>query len=231
MTLRYAVICARGGSKRVPEKNLLHLNGNPLLDYTISEAQKSYIFDKIIVNSEDDRILEVARSCGSDLYKRPDEYKSGKIFVIDVIREMMRSLCWENDDEIAVLFPTVPLRTANDLKQSYQIFVENGRTYPVVSVCKYEYPIQTALFVDEEGYLEPVFKEDYKKSTRHDDQQETYRANYAVVWNTVQNMFKQEKLIGVNAIPYYMPLDRSVDIDENYQVKVAELLLKDRDGK
>lgn len=231
MVKRHAIICARGGSTRVPGKNLLKLNGRPLLDYTIAEAQKSDLFHQITVNSDNDQILQVGKDCGARIYKRPEAYASGRVFLIDVAREMMRALAWQAEDEVAILFPTVPLRLAEDIQKSYQIFAENQKQFPVVSVCKYEYPIQTALYVNDQGSLEPVFKEDYKKSTRHDDQDETYRANYAVVWNTVKQYLSQEKLIGVNSIPYLMPLERSVDIDEDYQVKIAELLLENRNGK
>lgn len=231
MSKRNAVICARGGSKRVPGKNLLEFNGKPLLHYTIDAANKSGLFDQIIVNSDDERILNVAESLGAETYKRPEEYKSGTIFLIDVLREMMTSLSWKSNDEVAVLFPTVPLRLAADIQEAYHIFSNNNGQYPVVSVAKYEYPIQTALQVNEAGTLEPVFKDEYKKSTRHDDQQETYRANYAVIWNTVENLLTQEKLIGQNPIPYFMPLKRSVDIDEHYQVLIADLLLKKMGGQ
>lgn len=201
-----------------------------MLHYTINEAKKSGIFDQIIVNSDDDRILSVAKKEGAEIYKRPDSYKAGDIFLIDVVREMMRSLSWPEQDEVAVLFPTVPLRKAHDIQESYRIFEDNNKKYPVVSVTKYEYPIQTALAINKQGSLEAVFKEDYKKSTRHDDQPETYRANYAVIWNTVEKLLSQEKLIGIDPIPYFMPLQRSVDIDEDYQVLIAELLLKNRDN-
>lgn len=223
---RYATICARGGSKRVPGKNLLELCGKPLLHYSISAASQSRLFDSIIVNSEDARILDVAAQCGAETYERPLDTAGDKVFLIDVVREMITTLDWSMEAEVAVLFPTVPLRTAQDIMASHELFVKHGKTAPVVSVCKYEYPVHMALAENEEGRLEPVFRQQYKKSTRHDDQQVTYRANYAVIWNTAGRLMTQEKLIGVNPIPYHMPLERSVDIDEHYQVLVAELLLK-----
>jgi len=230
MNNKYAVICARGGSKRVPGKNLLSLNGKPLLHYTISQARQSGLFDSVIVNSDDERILDVARSCGAEVFIRPEELAGDNVFLIDVVRHMLRELSCDPQDEVAILFPTVPLKTTEDIVESYSLFTRHDRKTPVVSVSKYEYPIHTALSLNEEGKLEPVFSEAYKKSTRHNDQPDTYRANYAIIWNTVKRLLTQEKLIGKAPLPYIMPQERSVDIDDHYQVLIAELLLKHLEG-
>jgi len=225
MLNRIAVVCARGGSKRVPRKNLLNLLGKPLLYYTINESIESFLFDDIIVNSDDEEILSVANELGAKLYKRPSDYSGDNIFLIDVLKEMIFALSLNDDNQIAVLFPTVPLRTSIDIIDSHNLFVENNCLFPVVSVAKYEYPVHVALTVNEYGRLEPLFKEHYKKTTRHDEQVVTYRANYAIIWNTAKGFMGQEKLIGHQPIPYFMPLERSVDVDESYQVLIAELLL------
>lgn len=225
MKNRTAVICARGGSKRVPRKNLLNLLGKPLLYYTINESIKSFLFNDIFVNSDDEEILSVASELGAKLYKRPTDYSGDNIFLIDVLKEMISTLSLNDDNQIAVLFPTVPLRTTMDIIDSHKLFIENKCLCPVVSVAKYEYPVHVALTINKHGKLEPLFKDHYKKSTRHDQQDVIYRANYAIIWNTAKGFMGQENLIGHQPIPYFMPLERSVDIDEYYQVVIAELLL------
>lgn len=228
MPQAYAVICARGGSKRVPGKNLSVLCGKPLLGYTLDAARESGLFADIVVNSEDQRILDLAISLGATPYRRPEALAGDTAFVIDVVRELIVSKGWAGHAVIAVLFPTVPLRTAKDILKAHELFTASGGNTSVVSVTPYEYPIQTALRLDAAGRLEPAMPGDYARSTRHNDHEPSYRATYAVIFNTAANFLTQAKLIGTGAIPCHLPPDRSIDIDEPYQLRLAELLLKDR---
>lgn len=227
MPQAFAVICARGGSKRVPGKNLYTLCGRPIIGYTVDAARDSGLFNDILVNSEDDRILDVAVACGATPYRRPAELAGDTVFLIDVVREMIASRGWPDDAVVAILFPTVPLRTAGDIQKAHALFVANGSRTPVVSVTPYEYPIQTALRVNTAGRLEPALPTDYARSTRHNDHEASYRATYAVIVNTAANLLTQRKLIGLDPIPCHLPPERSIDIDEPFQLRMAELLLKD----
>lgn len=235
MQKTYAVICARGGSKRVPGKNLAMLAGRPILEYTVAAARECGLFDDIVVNSDSEVILEVAAACGATSYRRPEALAGDKVFLIDVLREMIAAKNWPGDAVIAVLFPTAPLRAAQDIVKAHDLFMANGGNTPVVSVTPYEYPIQTALRLNEAGRLIPAMPEAYARSTRHNDHETSYRATYAVIFNTAANFLTQRKLIGVDPIPCHLPPERSIDIDEPFQLLLAELLLKhgmphERDG-
>lgn len=223
----YAVICARGGSKRTPGKNLSTLGGRPILSYTVNAARDSGLFDDIIVNSEDDRILAIAAECGATPYRRPEALAGDTVFLIDVVREMITTRNWPAEAVLAVLFPTVPLRTADDIMKAHALFHEHGGATPVVSVTPYEYPIQTALRINAEGRLEPALPQEYARSTRHNDHEQSYRATYAVIFNTAANLLTQKKLIGTAPIPCHLPPERSIDIDEPYQLHMADLLLQE----
>ena len=228
MRNKIAVFCARGGSKRVKRKNLTMIDGKPLIAYGIEIARKAGIFDQVIVNSEDQEIIDAAGLYGADTYNRPESLATDTTFVIEVVQEMISTLGLMPDDSVAVMFPTCPLTEPEDIKSAYKIFKENGCQSPVVSVTKYEYPIQVALEVNNDNRLQPVFKEAYKSSTRHNSHSASYRANYSVIFNSAGNFLNQKNLIGQFPIPYVMPLERSIDIDEPYQMELAKLMIEKR---
>ena len=227
----YAIIPARAGSRRIPGKNLALVNGKPLLAYTIETARSSSVFDRVIVNSEDAQILDVAATYGAEGYRRPSALASDTAFVIEAVQEMIATLALPDKVVVGVLLPTCPLRTLEDIIESYRIFKTHGCHHPVVSVSKFETPIQLALRITKENYLEPMFPDAYRKSTRTNDQPLSYRANYAVIFNTAGNLKDQTNLIGQHPIPYVMPSERSIDIDESFEMKLAETLLNSGDSR
>jgi len=225
-TAVHAFIPARRGSKRVRNKNLTLINGKPLLAYTIETALRSGVFERVIVNSEDDEIRGVAQQYGAAIYGRPPELASDTTYIIEIIQEMIRTLAWPDDTALGVLFPTCPLRSTHDIQEAYRLFRANGGATPVVSVTSYEYPIQLALTITGDNRLEPVFPDDYRRSTRHNDHPRMYRANFAIIFNNVGNLKAQENLIGRRPIPYVMPQERAVDIDDPHQMQVIKLILE-----
>lgn len=225
----HAVLCARGGSKRLPGKNVALLAGKPMLAYSVESAIASGCFSDVIVNSDSREILDVAINHGAEAYARPAPLGRGDVFIYQVVQEMAATLEWGDADTVSVMFPTVPLRSAEDIRNAFSLFEDHDRLRPVVSVTPFEYPIQTALTTDDSGGLTPVFEADYRRSTRHNDHAPAYRANYGIVINTVGQFMQQTNLIGHSPVPYEMPYDRSIDVDEEYQFRMAELLLKARD--
>ncbi len=226
MSKRYAVIGARGGSSRAPRKNVLPIAGKPMLAYTVEAARESGIFDHVIVNSEDSEILGIAERHGAELYRRPDRLASDTTFMIAVVQEMVQTLELADDDVVSVLFPTCPLRNASDIRGAYEAFMAAGGRTPLAAVAEYDYPIQVALQLNERGRLVPAFGDAYKRSTRHNDHAASYRANYAVMFNTAGNLRRQTNLIGDEPIAYVMPPERSLDIDTPFQMELARLLIE-----
>ncbi len=224
-----AVICARKGSKRVKNKNLQLIGEKPLIAYTIETALRSGIFTDVIVNSEDEEIINVSKKFGATAYQRPNRLSSDTTFVIHVVQEMINTLKFRDDTIVAILFPTCPLREIGDIECALSLYKENDCRKPVVSVTSYEYPIQVALNINKDGCLEPVFSDDYKKSTRHNDHDSVYHANYAVIINNADRLKKQHNLIGNYPIPYIMPPERSIDIDTPFQMDIVKLLLEKKD--
>jgi CMP-N-acetylneuraminic acid synthetase len=220
-----AVICARKGSKRLEKKNIMLVDGKPLIAYTIETAIASDVFSNVIVNSEDGEILAVAERYGAESYLRPQDLASDTTFVIDVVKEMVENYHFEDKVIIGILFPTCPLRNIEDIHNAFKIYKESGCEFPVVSVSPYEYPIHVALDITPDNRLKPIYRDDYKRSTRHNDHKKMYHANYAVIFNNVGNLKRQNNLIGDSPIPYIMPPERSIDIDEPFQMKIVQALM------
>ena len=196
--------------------------------HTIEAAKQSGLFERILVSSEDEEILSVAARFGADPYRRSADLAQGTTFVIDVVKDVVRGVGMDDDDVVVVLFPTCPLRTGEDISEAYQLFVDQGGTTSVVAVTEYDYPIQVSLRLDHAGRLEPVFDASYRASTRHDDQEKAYRANYSILINTAGSYCSQSNLIGDSPIPFFMPLERSIDIDLPYHFEIARLLLENK---
>ena len=215
----YCVIPARGGSKRIPQKNIANLLGKPLLLYAVEAAKDSGIFDDIIVNSDDRNICDLAVKNLVNFYHRPINLATDEALLIDVIKEMLNTYKLNDDSVLGILHPTNPLRTVDDIIRAFDIFKSNDCKCPVVSVSENEHPIQLSLVING-GHVSPLFSELYEVSSRPADyvgHHTTYRYNEAVLFNSVGRLKVQKNLIGDNPIPYVMPKERSVSIDYPYQ--------------
>jgi len=219
------VIPARGGSKRVDNKNLTVINGKPLIAYAIETALQSDIFSKVIVNSDSSEILKVSEKYGAVPYERSQDLGNDTTFIIDVIKELIQKFQLTDEVCLGIMLPTCPLRITNDILDAYRIFTQHERKVAVVSVTNFETPIQLAQFVNNEGRLEPVFPADYGKSTRSTDHRAVYKFNEAIIFNSVGSLKEQSNLIGRSPIPYVMPPERSIIIDCPYQMEMIKLIL------
>jgi len=222
---KIAIIPARGGSKRVLNKNLKLINNKPLFSYSVNAAMESELFDDVYINSDDEAILSKCKEFGAVPYRRPLTYGGDKVFVIDVIKEMLLQIGAEEDWTVGILLPTSPLITPDDIKGAYQLYRQHESSVPVVSVTEYETPIHLAQNLIN-GRLEPVFKSEYAKSTRSTDHGVIYKYNEAIIFNSVKRLMKQSNLIGGSSLPYVMPPERSIMIDYNYQFDMAKMIIE-----
>lgn len=218
------IIPARGGSKRLPRKNLASLDGKPLLAYAVEAAHESGIFDRICVSSDDEEILETAREYGAEARERPEALATDRAQVRDVCAHLLEQLADEENsyDEFGLLLVTSPLRTAGDIREAYRTFHEEEGSF-LMSLVPFSHPPQRAVHVSEEGYVEPFFGPEYMTQTQ---QLETlYRHDGAIVFAEVDPFLKEQKLYGSSVIPYIMPEERAVDIDTKEDLRRAEFLL------
>ncbi len=224
-----AIIPARGGSKSLPGKNIRLLNGKPLIYYTIAEARKSKYLQRIIVSTEDSQIAEIARKYGAEVIDRPvalaqDDTPSRPVYQ-HVIRYLEETEGFH--PEIAVsLQPTSPCRLAEDIDGAIELFLKSDCD-SVVGVCETEHP-PFWTFTLEAGRLNPVIK-GWEKLYQRQLAPRTYRLNGAVyVIHRDVIMEHKKGVMGSNIRPFIMPLEKSIDIDSELDLKIAGLLIKER---
>ena len=221
-----AIIPARGGSKRFPRKNMALLRGRPLVAYAIEAARASGVFGKIAVSSDAHDILEAARAIGADdCLARPADLAGDSAQVKDVCRDVLVSYAASGQHyaAFAVLLPTSPLRTAEDIRAAHAIFVADQPDC-VMSLVACHHPPQRAVRI-REGQVEPYFGVQYMKQTQR--LEPLYRHDGAVILADNIRKAIQAKDAG-RVMPYYIPRERSVDIDSPLDLAWAEFWLSAR---
>lgn len=221
-----AIIPARGGSKGLPRKNIKPLLGKPLVAWTIEQAKNSKYVDKIIVSTDDREIAEISRKYGAEVpFLRPKELAMDESPTIDAIfhaLEVLRTGNY-NPNVVVLLQPTSPLRNAEDIDNAIKLFRDSD-CESVVSVCEVEHPPYWS-FKIEEKCLRPLFDKRYLRMRRQ-DLEEAYIPNGAIYVSTPQTLYKYKGFYCNHTIPYIMPVERSVDIDNEIDFMLAELLMR-----
>jgi len=219
-----AIIPARGGSKTIPRKNIKLLNGKPLIYYTIKESIKSKYLGRIIVSTEDKEISEISKKCGAEVIERPEELAKDETPTIDVIFHVLQVVKAENFEPGAVVLlqPTSPLRNVQDIDNAIELFLKND-CESVVSVCEVEHSLYWS-FEIENRYLKPIFGGKYL-NMRRQDLPKVYTPNGAIYVSTPEILRKYKSFYCSKTIPYIMPPERSVDIDNEIDFMLAELLM------
>lgn len=230
--MKLCIIPARGGSKRIPGKNIKKLAGKPLLEYTIDAALQSGIFDDIVLSSDEESILVIGKNKGIQIDKRPQHLAGDHATKVQVVNEFVnRDEVKNKYDIVAALLPTCPFRTAAHLSEAYQIFKNNKHNVPVlVGVTEYEFPVQLAL---EEGNKHEmnVFFEDGYKITRSQNLKKMYHPNGAMYYSTMENFLKTNTFFADKMLTYKMDAISSFDIDYPYQFEIAEVLAQKIENK
>lgn len=152
------IIPARGGSKRIKNKNIRHFCGKPILAYTILAAQESNIFDHIHVSTNDSNILETAKNYGVKTdFLRSEELSDDNTALFPVLRYVID--CYEQRniyfDHVALLMPTMPLVTGELLAKAYRHFVSKNTDLPLLAVTPYDAPIESSYILGSDGKLIP----------------------------------------------------------------------------
>lgn len=215
-----AIIPARGNSKRLPGKNIQPLNGKPMAQYTIEAAIKSDLFDEVIVSTESQEVADALKDTGAVFRMRSPDLSTDTSTVWQVCLDVLKD--YSEVDTLCVLLPTSPLRTAADLRAAYEIYESNDCDC-VMSVTEFEHPIQHAVMV----VNEKVFPYDgaaiYHK---RQDIQALYYHNGAIIIVDVAKFRERQEFYGLNTLAYVMPRERSIDVNTEYDFRVAEMLLE-----
>ncbi len=220
------VITARGGSKRIPGKNLRPLLGKPLIEYTIKAALDSKLLTRVILSTDDDEIMKVGRDCGVEVpFKRPPELAGDATPTVDVVIQAVEFMEKQGffPDIIVILEPTSPLRQAEDIDKAIRKHIESDAD-SVVSVTQTDHwhPIRAKKIEDD--ILHDYCLEE-KEGVRRQDMPPAYFRNGAFYSVKRDVLINEHRLYGRTTRPYIMPPERSVDINEEIDFKLAETLL------
>lgn len=212
-----AIIPARGGSKGVPRKNIIDIQGKPLICYSIEAglaAEKQGLVQKVLVSTDDREIADIAKAAGADVpFLRPDYLSSDTAKSVDVMIHAYE-FCRDRGeiyDTILLLQPTTPLRTADDIAESLRIFKASGAT-SLISCYREEY-ICDLVSYHKEGDFAKALNPKHNGGGRRQDLPDLYVRNGAIYITTVQQMIQNHRVFDDVPAMYVMPKDRSVNID------------------
>lgn len=223
-----AIIPARGGSKGLKKKNIKKLNGLPLIAHTIISAKKSKKITRIIVCTEDQEIMKVAKKYGAEVpFYRPKKLAKDNSMLMDSLVYFIEKIY--NDEKklyhnFIVLLPTAPLRKAKDIDQSIKLFKQK-KADSVISMTQAFYPIEWNHKVFLNGRVKAYSKKFDAVSNRQ-KLMKTYIPNGAIFIFNYKLLKKTRKYYHKKTFAYLMPNNKSVDIDDIYDFKLAEYILK-----
>jgi len=220
------LIPAKGGSKRLRRKNILNLGDKPLLGWAIQSALNSGVIDKLVVSTEDDEIANVAIKYGADIpFKRPKELSVDPAGVVDVALHAINQLDskLKEFDKIVILLPTCPFRTAEDIKNAFDLFTKMKGQF-LMSISEYSHTPFSAMGISSNNYLTPYFNQYIGKKSQ--ELPIAYRANGAIHILDIKSFVKYQSYYQQPLIGFTMPRIRSVDIDTKEDLLFAKFILE-----
>jgi CMP-N,N'-diacetyllegionaminic acid synthase len=218
-----ALIPARGGSRRVPRKNLRRVGGKPLIAWTIEAARDARAVDRVIVTTDDPEIADVARDHGAEIpFLRPPILATDTATSADVVTHALRALHMAElaDSSFALLQPTSPLRTASDIDAAADMLAAGDA---VVSVTPMAHSVRWLRTIDSDGFLHPWLAADVRDLT-------LYQLNGAIYMMRTDRFLRDGELIPSMARAYVMPQERSVDIDTEFDLNLCDLILNEHEA-
>ena len=221
-----SIITARGGSKRLPRKNILNLAGKPLIAWTIECSLMAETVLETFVSTDDEEIAEIARKWGAKVIYRPDSLAEDQTKSEDVLLHALRQLKKTATQlEYGVLLqPTSPLRLPSDIDDAYALMIQRGADR-CISVEKKHPGVLKSFIINEVQSLEPVRRVEDIFSP---DQllPDVYRSNGALYIFQISSFLASKSLYSKTTHPHIMPRSRSIDIDNEQDFKEAERLIK-----
>lgn len=223
-----AVIPARGGSKRLPGKNLMLISGKPLIAWTIEAALECQMFDKVIVSTDSEEIAEKALSYGAEVpFLRPPELAGDLTTTIEVLIHLVENLDNNNPlpyTHLTLLQPTSPLRNASNIKDAIT-FLEEKKADAVISICKTEHSPLWSNTLPADHNLKDFIPQNIQK-TPSQNLPEYFRLNGALYICDIRRMLEEKTLyLSSNCFGYVMSRKNSIDIDDQIDFDLAEIYL------
>lgn len=226
-----AVIPARGGSKRIPRKNIREFCGKPMIGWTLETARASGLFDRLLVSTDDEEIASIAESYGAEVpFRRPDELSGDHVgtgpVIVHAVKWIMEN--WGRPEHVCTIYPTAPFLRAEDLAGGLKKLKESQDVQKTFAVTSFPYPIQRALRLTGDGRV-AMFQPEYE-NYRSQDLEEAYHDAGQFYWSTARGVLDEIPTFSNSSKAVILPLHRVHDIDTEEDWKRAEAMFKVLEG-
>lgn len=221
-----AIIPARGGSRRIPRKNIRPFLGKPVIAWSIEAALESGLFDHVVVSTDDDEIATTAERYGATApFRRPAQLSDDHTGTNPVVAHAIR---WASDrglacNPVCCIYATAPFVTSADLISGHKLLKHSGKDY-VFTVTPFEYPVQRALMITDNGGLELLQLR--HGETRSQDLEPAYHDAGQFYWGRAEAFLEGIPLFSEAAAPLILPPHRVQDIDTGEDWRRAELMMR-----
>lgn len=217
-----AIIPARGGSKRIPKKNIKSFLGKPIISYPIEAALKSKLFNEIMVSTDDEEIAEISKMLGASVpflrsKKNSDDFATTVDVLLEVIEEYKK--LGKVFDYVCCIYPTTPFISPEKLNHSFKILIEK-KAKSLIPIVRFSYPIQRALRIENDS-LQYIYPENGTK--RSQDLELTYHDAGQFYWIKTDVLVNQSSMVTDNSIAYEISELEVQDIDSETDWKIAEM--------
>lgn len=226
MTKRVAIIPARGGSKRIPRKNIRPFLGRPMISYPLKVALDSGLFDRVIVSTDDSEVAAIARDHGAETpFVRPPELSDDHTGTAAVVVHALQALAEAGfvADQACCLYATTPLVMAEDLQGALALMERSDARY-AFAAGRFSFPIQRAVKLDGAQRISSMFPEFI--SSRSQDLEPAYHDAGQFCWGSASAFIGNEPIFSSQTVAYVLPDHRVQDIDTLEDWTRAELLYR-----
>jgi pseudaminic acid cytidylyltransferase len=224
--MHVAIIPARGGSKRIPRKNLREFCGRPIIGWSIATAVSSGLFDKVLVSTDDEEIAEVAESLGASVpFRRPAALSDDHAGTLPVVRHAIqacRELGWK-PQLACCLYATAPFVDPADLRRGLEALSDPAVQY-AFSATSFAFPVQRAIRIDVNGRVSPVWPENMPR--RSQDLEPLYHDAGQFYWGRADAFAQELPLFAPHSAAVLIPRHRVQDIDDEEDWTRAEWLFR-----
>ncbi|GAA65010.1 N-acylneuraminate cytidylyltransferase [Pseudoalteromonas sp. BSi20311] len=224
-----AIIPARGGSKRLPGKNILPLAGKPMINWSIEAAKNIPSISRVVVSTDCEVIANIARTAGGEVpFLRPASISSDKSSSLDLVYHALEYFKGKGEyfDYVLLLQPTSPLRSSDDIEGAINL-LNTKSADSVISVCECEHSPLWANTLDDSLSLKN-FLPKHVQNIRSQDLPQYYRLNGAIYLAKVEQFLKEGVFMTGNSVAYKMDRHSSVDIDTKLDFIIAETILREK---
>lgn len=218
------IIPARGGSKRIPQKNIRPFCGQPMIAWPIAAAIASGCFERIVVSTDDDKIAAAARACGAETpFRRPADLADDHTPTVPVIADAITQLSLDTDTPVCCLYATAAFVTPSDLRAGHDLLMHEGAAF-VVSVTDFAFPIQRALRRDSLGRIAMI--DPAQMQTRSQDLEQAWHDAGQFYWGLAHAWTGGRGIFEGDAFGLTLPRHRVQDIDTPDDWAHAELMMR-----